>query len=140
VLDASDLITVASIVAAFSGGVLFFRIGRELGGGTGPVTWIPWADRLVIASSTACLLLAILPLLVFGKNSSLARNVSTSVCVGSVLLLGGYIPAILAHYRLLFGSKRSGPRENPEPAERFWVLGTVIIAVVLSATVFLRNR
>jgi len=35
--------------------------------------------------------------------------------------------AILSHYRLLLGSKRRGPRENPEPAER-WIVWAASLA------------
>jgi hypothetical protein len=140
-LDAVDLITVASIIAAFTAVVLFFRIERELKlRERGMVPWVPWADWLVVASSAACLLGAILPLLIFGKNNGVVRAVSASVCSGSIMLISGYVPAILAHYRLLFGQHRKGHIQNPEPAERIVVIAVVVIAVVVSLGTFVQNR
>jgi small-conductance mechanosensitive channel len=139
-LDTTDLITVGSIVAAFSAVVIFFRIDRELKlKQAGISSWIPWADRLVISSSIGCLLLAILPLLLFGRNH-LARAVATSACSGSIILVTGYVPAILAHYRLIFGRTRTGlPIENPEPAERVIVLGSSAVAAAAALVLLIVN-
>jgi hypothetical protein len=45
----------------------------------------------------------------------------------SIIMIVGYVFAILAHYRLILGKNGQGSRNNPEPAE----------AVILYATCFL---
>jgi hypothetical protein len=53
------------------------------------------------------------------------------------VLVAGYIPAIMAHYRIVFvrdrlfwGRLRQGPRDNPEPSERILAVGVAALATV----------
>lgn len=138
--ETGDLTTVASIIAAFGVATLFFRIQRELEmGKAGERVWIPWADWLIVIATLCSLLLVLLPLLIFERNNLLAKAVSTSACVASVILLAGYVLAILAHYRLLFGCGRSGPRDNPEPAEMILFIVSLLVAGALSLYILIVN-
>lgn len=71
--DASSLATIASIISAFGGAMLFFRIQRELAmQGAGEPIWIPWADRLLIAATLISLLLVVVPMRAAGPPTTLA--------------------------------------------------------------------
>jgi uncharacterized membrane protein len=127
--DSDTLASIASIIAGFGVAMLFFRIQRELQmHKEGETIWIPHADWLLISATLVSLLLVILPLIAFDPSSSLQTRLPTAACAASALMVAGYIFGILAHYRLIFGKKRSGPRENPEPAERLLVFATVVMA------------
>jgi hypothetical protein len=67
-------------------------------------------------------------------------KVSIAACSASSALVAGYIFSILAHYRLLFGENRLGPRENPEPAEKLLVRLTVIVSVLLFVVVLIKSK
>ena len=138
-LDAAVLATVAGIIAGFGSAMLLFRLQRELQmAGEGESTWIPWADRS-LGAATLIALLAVL-LLVSGLPPEPWRTrLASAFCTSAVLLLAGYFPAALAHYRLLFGASRSGPRSNPEPGERGITWLFVIMAAVAFVLVLGRN-
>ena len=130
VIDPGVLVTVASITAGFGITVLFFRIDRELRmNERGERIWLPWADWLLLAATFASLLLVLLPVILFPESEGLGSRLPTAGCAAATVGLAGYLFGILAHYRLLFGSARSGPRGNPEPSERIVVLATVIAAI-----------
>lgn len=138
--EVSDLITVASIVAGFGVAMIFFRIRRELEmGSAGERVWIPWADWLIVIATLSSLLLVLLPMLVFERHNKLAVALSTSVCAGCIVLVAGYVFTILAHYRLLFGRDRIGPRDNPEPAERVLFFLSIMIASSLVLLLLIIN-
>jgi hypothetical protein len=134
-----SVVTIASSVVGFGAVVLMFRIQRELYVQEVlklNVNWIARADWLVIvAIMLAGLLGLILPLSGF-TLSGIFEQIPTAACLSAVILLLGYVFAILAHYRLLGNSpaaKEDGsipPRSNPEPPEGliFWV--TLIIAAL----------
>jgi hypothetical protein len=92
--------------------MLSFRLQRELYMGEQKERqWIPWADWLYIGATAASLLLVILPLIAVGPQSGAARRLASAACAASVVSVCGYIPSILAHYRIPpFGRNRSGPR------------------------------
>ena len=79
------------------------------------------------------LLLVIFPIVGLKSRPSLLASLPMAGCAATSMMVAGYIFGILAHYRLLFGKGRTGPRDNPEPAER-WI---VILSVVLAIAVFL---
>jgi hypothetical protein len=94
-------------------------------------TWIPWADRLVIGATLISLLAVIAPILTLGSGNLRALLVARAATLLSVILLAGYVPSILAHYRLLCGRRRiDEPRENPETAECALVTATTVLGVV----------
>lgn len=123
-ITADGYATIAAIVIGFGVAVLALRIQRETKmSEQEETTWVPWADRLILASTTIATvgLLALL----FGHESDRARHVVAGTLTAAVVCLLGYPWAILAHYRLL-GSQRSGPRSNPESPEGAIVVGTLI--------------
>jgi len=122
--------SVASIVVGFGATILVFRIQRELEmQEREEVIWIARADWLVIIATTiAGFAGLILPLSIPWLQCT---QLPAAACASAVALLIGYVFAILAHYRLVFGRTRSGPRENPEPAERVLFWGFIAIAVVV---------
>jgi len=65
------------------------------------------------------------------------KALASAACAGGVILQVGYVPAILAHYRIVFGAKRTGPREKGEPIERLFVwLAFAAALAVFAAVVF----
>jgi len=136
--DAGTLSTVASIVAGFGVAMLFFRIQRELHmKDQHEQDWIPKSDWLLIAATLTSLLLVILPIVSLNAAHNRLLKIPPAACAAASILVAGYIPAILAHYRLLFGRRRSGRRANPEPAERNKIIATVVVAVGVFIAVLL---
>ena len=127
--NVTTLATVASIIAGFGAAMLFFRIQRELQAHERMEwKWIPWADRLLIGATLVALLFVVLPLVAFTNRPGGMAELPAAACAAATVLVAGYVPAILAHYRLLFGSKSEGPGSNPEPAERVIVILTLLLA------------
>lgn len=131
------LATVSSIVTAAGVAMLFFRIEREVAmRERDETTWIAFADSLLIGATFTAIFLALLPLLLF-DSEMLGRRVPTAACTASLVALGGYLLALLAHYRLIFGSGRGGPRDNPEPPKRLIVIATTVGALALFGISFI---
>jgi hypothetical protein len=129
--DTGTLTTIASVTMAFSASMLFFRMQREhTMQGKGEPNWIPWADCLLIAAGVVSLLLVILPIVAIPPDLVIYRVVPPAGCGVSSVLVLGYTPAILAHYRLIMRGGRVGPRQNPEPSERLLVVVAVALAVL----------
>jgi len=127
VADPGTLANIASVIAAFGAAMLFFRIQRELEmGGEGEIVWLPWADRLLVAATLLCLVGVILPI-----TFNVKITIPATFAAMSATLVGGYIFGIMAHYRILFGRGRSGPRTNPEPGERRVVYLTVVLSLIV---------
>jgi hypothetical protein len=97
------------------------------------LSWFPRADRLLLAATITSIALVLVPILLFSSDF-LHRRVPTAGCVAAAVALGGYVFALLAHYRLLIGEDCTGPRENPEPAEKWIIRATTWLALVLFAT------
>lgn len=134
--DAATLAGVASVISAFGAAMLLFRIQREndMREKDEPV-WLPMADWLLVVATTLCLLLVIVPVVSFADTRLPAAAAGTAA-----ILVAGYVPAIMAHYRIVFtreglfwGAEREGPRYNPEPAERIlvWTIGTAALLFFL---------
>jgi steroid 5-alpha reductase family enzyme len=129
--DVGTLGTIASIIAGFGGAMLLFRLQRELQmQQEAEVPWIPWADRLLIFATLIALLLVLLPLVATTNRPSVMAHLPAAGCTAALILMAGYILAILAHYQLFLGAGRRGPRGNPEPAERVVVLATGLVALL----------
>jgi hypothetical protein len=129
-VDDSILATIASIIAGFGAAMLTFRIQRELQmSGNNEVTWIPWADWLLIFATIFSLLLVIFPIVTVSSRSGILKSLPAAGCSAASIMVAGYIFGILAHYRLIFGRNRSGPRENPEPAEKIIVYLFVLFSI-----------
>jgi len=130
--DNSTIAQIASIIAAFGAAMLFFRIPRELEmNKNGEQIWIPYSDQLLIYATLASLFLSLLPIVVMKEDIVILRNLTRAACAASTVMLGGYIPGILAHYRLIFGKNRHGPRDNPEPAEKVIVNIALLLAILV---------
>jgi hypothetical protein len=127
-METGDLLSVASILAAFGSAMLFFRIQRELEmHERAEIQWIPWADWLLILATLIALLAVILPIFF-----SAGLRLPLAAASAATVLLAGYVLAILAHYRIILGFGRKGPRTNPEPGE----LVVVLLLLAAAAGVF----
>ena len=138
--DAGVLITIASIIAGFGVAVLMFRLQREL---SLPARerWLACADWLTISSTLIALLFVIMPLILFGSENKTAGQLAGAATCSAVILLAGYVPSILAHYRLIFrgGRNPDGPRGNPEPSERGLIILTCLAAIAAVAFYLVRG-
>jgi hypothetical protein len=127
--DPGTLSTIASIISAFGAAMLFFRIQRELQmGEKAERVWLPVADWLLVGATLLSLLFVIVPLVIFS-----AHRLPSGASGAAAVLVAGYVFAILAHYRILFGANRSGPRSNPEPSELLFVILSVGCALAVLA-------
>jgi hypothetical protein len=136
--DPSNLITIASIIAGFGVAVLMFRLQRELS--LCPRDrWLACADWLAISSTLIALMLVIVPLVFFAMNRLASEVAGAATCL-TVILLAGYVPSILAHYRLIFRGNRdpNDPRRNPEPAELAFIVITSVTAIFVAGAFLIR--
>lgn len=130
---------VASVVAGFSLTALMFRIQRELAiadanrkegklekGGN----WIPPADFMLIGAFLLSLLGGLLPTILY-SGATKTPCWPSALSVAAVVLLAGYIPAILAHYNWIFGLYRETTQTNGW--ERTIVFFTALIAVYFAS-------
>jgi hypothetical protein len=143
-ISPSDLIAVAAMIFGFGIVVIMFRVQRELWAQeTHPKwpLWTSWADWLILWSvPLGCL--AILSLLSFPWMRPIMA-VAAALCASAVVLQTGYIPAVMAHYRIFFGKRRRAdnvPREAGEPSERVLVILTAVVALLVFAFVFRQQR
>src|SRR5262249_31528064 len=138
--DSGILANVASVIAAFGAAMLSFRVQREIAmHEQDELTWIPWADWLLVLATLFSLLLVIIPLVVLDPNSAAFKMLPSAACASAAVLVAGYPFAILAHYRFIFPGDRTGPRVNPEPPERGIVVMTGVVSLgAFSWTIWLR--
>lgn len=128
--DSGTLASIAAVITAFAVAMLFFRIQRELQmANEFEINWIPWADWLLLGAAWLSLLFVILPLVAAHPTSLAYQVLPPSACAATATLVAGYTVAILAHYRLILGGNKAGPRVNPEPGERYVVTLTVAISI-----------
>ena len=133
IMDAGTLLTAASVIGAFGTAALVFRLERELHmAERGEPRWIPWADWLMIVATVMSFLI-VTALLLF---PTAALHVASGCLAGAAMMAAGYPFAIFAHYRLLFGGKRQGPRTNPEGAECLLVLLSIVLATIAAVCTF----
>jgi hypothetical protein len=138
--DASTLATIASVISGFGVAMLFFRIQRELSMHEQlEVNWIPWADRLLIGATLISLFLVVVPLVALRATSLFKGRLPSAACAAASIMVGGYVLAILAHYRLFLGRHRRGPRSNPEPAEAAVVCVTLAVALFFFVAILLEH-
>jgi|SRR5437773_11587171 len=103
-------------------------------------SWLAWADYLVVTSVGLAVFGATLPLLIFPAAGRTIMAIAAFSCAAALVLLAGYVPAILAHYRIELGARRKGPRERGEPIERWTVVASCICAsMAFSATLILAD-
>ncbi len=138
------LISAAAIIIGFGVTVFLFRVQRELWvRDKHPEwpNWVSWSDYLALSSMVSALIFVIIPLVTFPNLPPLFKDIAAAACAASSVLLIGYIPAVLAHYRIEIGSNRVGPRGKGEPAERAWVIGIAVLAtIIFLGIILLRQR
>jgi hypothetical protein len=118
-IDLNMLATVASIIAGFGAAMLAFRPEREVrADDEGEPMWIAWADWLIIGATLLCLV-GLFPIVSGWGTASGRLRLASATTTAAVLLTFGYLPSILAHYRLILRGHRRGLRKNPEPPERW---------------------
>lgn len=143
-MGATDLIAVSAIVVGFGVTAIMFRVQRELYVSETlkiKVLWLAWADYLIVGSVALAVFGTTVPLLLLSKPSERLIALAASSCVSAVVLQAGYVPSILAHYRIELGKQRVGPHAKGEPIERWFVVGTSMLAVAaFTLTLFLRSR
>ena len=134
----SDLTTAVNVaILGFGSALLVFRIQRENDmRRAGETTWFPWADRLIISALFLSTIVGLLVPLVFPAciENALPRVAAAASCV----LFLGFVPAILAHYRIVFGTKEKGSRRNPEPLERRFVWLAISVAILAAIAIVVR--
>ncbi len=129
--DPGALIGAAALIVGFGITVIMFRIQRELWVQEQHPewpNWLAWSDYLVVASVMLTLAFAIVPLLSFPVLTPCRRALASAACVAATILLAGYVPAILAHYRIEIGRSRTGVRLKGEPKERLVVFVSIAVA------------
>ena len=133
-------LTVASILSGFSISVFMFRLQRELAVRARHPdwpNWLAWADYLVLATIVLCLMLVIVPLVLFPEPTDFVFSIAAATCASSSLLLLAYPFAILDHYGIEIGSRRRKPSDNVEirhkgePIERVIVVTAGILALAM---------
>ena len=141
--DAGNVAQGASIVAGFGATALVFRLQRhleQLPNEPGDHSWIPVADWLLIAAMTIAVVGAVVPLLMLNLTSTSLPRAS---CAAACVLLVGYVFAVLAHYRLIFGA---GIRYQTYPlefkvakAEKVVTIVSVIIALAVAMSAYAQS-
>ena len=143
-MGTADLIAASAIVVGFGVTAIMFRVQRELYVYEQlkiRTLWLAWADYLILGSVTLAVFGATVPLLVAPEPPRGVSALAASSCVAAVILQAGYIPSILAHYRIELGARREGPRAKGEPVERRLVVATALLASAsFAVTLFLRLR
>jgi phosphoglycerol transferase MdoB-like AlkP superfamily enzyme len=140
-IGAGDLIALAAIIIGFGSTIIAFRIQREVAmDEKGERLWVPWADWLVLLAIALCVAFVIFLL---ARVTPCRIAFASAAGASAIVLEAGYIPSILAHYRILFGKDRTKqrlPRERGEPAEMVFVTLTVVLAVIAFAFVHCQQR
>src|SRR5215469_7841049 len=132
-MGAPEIISASAIVAGFGVTAIMFRVQRELYVRETlkiDILWLAWADYLILTSVALAVFGSTAPLLVAPIVPRTVVAIAASSCVAALILLAGYVPAILAHYRIELGAKRRGPREKGEPIERWLVITFGILAAI----------
>ncbi|MEA5595748.1 MAG: hypothetical protein HC815_39815 [Richelia sp. RM1_1_1] len=130
-MDTSALLTVASIISGFGITIFTFRLQREIQVmERNSQVWIPWADYLVITAVMVSLLIGILPIVVVSSPPKFIYQIANGACAASIVMLAGYVPGILAHYRFILAKNTRSARQNPEPSERWIVIMFLCFAFI----------
>ncbi|NJO64407.1 MAG: hypothetical protein HC836_41440 [Richelia sp. RM2_1_2] len=130
-MDISALLTVASIISGFGITIFTFRLQREIQVmERNSQVWIPWADYLVITAVMVSLLIGILPIVVVSSPPKFIYQIANGACAASIVMLAGYVPGILAHYRFILAKNTCSARQNPEPSERWIVIMFLCFAFI----------
>src|SRR5689334_14674945 len=105
----ADFIAVSAIVVGFGVTAIMFRVQRELYVLETlkiEFLWLAWADYLILVSIMLAVLGATLPLLIVPAPSEKLIALAAASCIAALILQAGYVPSILAHYRIELGARR----------------------------------
>jgi hypothetical protein len=139
---AGTLVTAASLIAGFGSALIAFRLQRELDieekneqrpAHLREQHWFPASDWLIVASNLAALCLVVVPLVALESPSRRLVRFCSATCCAAAIMLAGYIPSILAHYRFLVGLTEE--RSNPTFWEGIFLALTVVAALAAFAVV-----
>jgi hypothetical protein len=145
VVDDGVLAAIGAAIVGFGIVAFVFRVQRELQvAEEGQVSWLPWADRLLIGVVVVALLLVLFPIALAGPVSGFwGRRLPAAACSAAAVALSGYIPALLAHYRfggdhrwIWFGAPSPDLRQAGEPAEKAIVLLSALFGGLAAAGSF----
>lgn len=128
-----DLIAVAALIVGFAVTVIMFRVQRELWVQERDPkwpNWLSWSDYLIVPSVILAII-ALVVLLAIPGITQHRRAFAAASCVAAIILQAGYIPGILAHYRIEIGRHRTADREKGEPAEKVIVYVSVSLATLV---------
>ena len=141
-LSPEAYLTVASILAGFGVTVLMFRIQRELQVVNEPddpqLTWLSWADWLVVGSITLSLIGVVVPLVAVSEPKQWSYALAAASCTAASLLLAAYPFAIVDHYRLVWGKTRwrkTMRNKIAEPGAKIIVAIAFIAAIIAFASI-----
>lgn len=141
--QADTLVTAASLIAGFGSAVIAFRLQRELDiedkneerpAHRQEQHWFPASDWLIVASSLGALCLVVAPLVALDSPSRATVRLASAACCAAAIMLAGYIPSILAHYRFFVGLTRD--RSNPTLWEGIFIAVTVVGAMTAFAVTY----
>lgn len=138
------LVTAASIIAGFGAALIAFRLERELEIERRDQElpphrreghWFPASDWLLVISNVAALCFVVAPLVAIESPSPRTIRLTSAVCTATAIMLAGYIPSILAHYRFFYGLTKK-ERKNPTLLEAVFLSITVIAAILAFAMTY----
>jgi len=133
-----SLITAASIMAGFGSIFFAFRLERELHIADEnrkkpikerEITWIAFADWMLILAIIVSLVAVVVPLVSPGKLTDASLDRARAACAAAAVMIAGYIPSILAHYNFIRWLDKS--RTNPTPLEGLCVFLTLLAALLV---------
>ena len=140
--QADPYLTVASVLSGFAETVLMFLIQRELHVREKYPewpNWLAWGDYLVLGALVLSLVLVVLPIMAIREPSGWVLHIAAGSCAAAAILLAAYPFAILDHYRIEIGAKRTGKRVKGEPLERVIVTAAFVLAAVTLGGVIRRS-
>jgi hypothetical protein len=141
-MGSSDLVATAAIVIGFGVTAVMFRVQRELSlleALKVDEAWLAWADYLILSSIGLAVFGVVVPLLVDAAADAAVVAMAAACCASAVVLQAGYVPALLAHYRIVLGWGQKGARVRGEPLERKIVWAT-LVAALLACLLTLHER
>ena len=133
------LVTAASLIAGFGSALIAFRLQRELDiedkNEERPAHrrerhWFPASDWLIVVSNLGALCFVVAPLVALDSPPHALLRLASAVCCAAAIMLAGYIPSILAHYRFFVGLHEE--RTNPT----FWEGVFLALTAAAAATGF----
>jgi hypothetical protein len=125
------VLTVIGFVIAFALAALVIRLQREIEmRDKGERNWLTCADELVVVA-TALAGIAFIAVFALPSQPYIA-SIILMLLIGATILEVGYIPSILAHYRIVFGTNQVGLRQRCEPLERCFVRWAFAVALGMS--------